>query len=351
MRVLAAGGLVAFPTETVYGLGADALNAAAVRGVFELKGRPSHNPLIVHVTDAGMARSLVAEGRWDSRAERIADQLWPGPITMVLPRAAHVPNEVTAGSDTVALRCPDHPVSLALLRAFGRPMVGPSANRSGRVSPTTARHVAAEFDETLLILDGGACRAGIESTVVDLSRAGAPPRILRPGVVSASQLEAVLGEPVVGASTWSGASGEAHGGKGKGVESRQGVTAPLLSPGMLDRHYAPRTRAILFHLSEWPTVERLAADAEDDRLAVGVMLIGGDGRCRLSPPHVLVEMPARAEDYAAGLYATLHELDAKGLHLIAIQSPPISPVRTQATAEDSVWMAIADRLRRACHPA
>ena len=176
------GGLVAFPTETVYGLGANALDAHAVARVFALKGRPSQNPLIVHVADEAMAKSLTTE--WPEAAQKLAKALWPGPLSLILPKAACIPDIVTGSGPNVALRCPDHALTLELLRQFGKPLVGPSANPSGSISPTKAAHVAAAFSpEDVFVLDGGSCRGGIESTVLLLTEH--PPRILRPGLISA----------------------------------------------------------------------------------------------------------------------------------------------------------------------
>ncbi|MEO1128210.1 MAG: L-threonylcarbamoyladenylate synthase, partial [Planctomycetota bacterium] len=225
VRTLRAGDVVAFPTETVYGLGADARNADAVRRVFALKGRPSNNPLIVHVADIEMARTVVRT--WTPHAMELATRHWPGPLTLVLERTDGIPDVVTGGGSTVAVRCPDHPAALELLRAFGGPLVAPSANLSGTISPTTAAHVRAAFED-VLVLDGGPCRAGIESTVVSLI--DAPPRVLRPGALPPEQL-------------------------GIGTDAAPPTQGgPLPSPGMLDRHYAPRTPLHLF----------------DDRSGVGV---------------------------------------------------------------------------------
>jgi L-threonylcarbamoyladenylate synthase len=188
--MLAGGGIVAIPTETVYGLAAVATNADAVARIFSAKGRPATNPLIVHVADVKAARPL--ETSWPDTARRLAADHWPGPLTMVLPASPAVPDTVRAGGPTVALRCPEHPVTASLLRILGRPLAAPSANRSGCISPTTASHVAAGLgDEVDLILDGGSCDRGIESTVVDLARE--TPRVLRPGPISAAGLEASLG--------------------------------------------------------------------------------------------------------------------------------------------------------------
>src|SRR3954452_8641218 len=189
--ILRAGGLVAFPTETVYGLGADAANPAAVRRIFAAKGRPPTNPLIVHVADVAAARRYAAT--WSDAAQTLAAVWWPGPLTLVVRRAPSIAPEVTAGRDTFGLRVPDHPLALELLRAFGGAVAAPSANRSNRVSPTTAEHVRQELGDAVdLVLDGGPCAVGIESTVLDLT--GKVPAILRPGGVSRGQLEAILGK-------------------------------------------------------------------------------------------------------------------------------------------------------------
>ncbi|MDF1501573.1 L-threonylcarbamoyladenylate synthase, partial [Roseisolibacter sp. H3M3-2] len=217
--VLRAGGLVAFPTETVYGLGAHALDADAVRRIFAAKGRPSYNPLIAHAADADGARALAAA--WPDAAERLAAAFWPGPLTLVLPKRPHVPDALTAGLPAVAVRVPAHPVALALLRAAALPVAAPSANRFTELSPTTAAHVAKALgDRVDLIVDGGPAGVGIESTVVDLT--GARPALLRPGPLGAEAIGAVLGEtPTPGA-----------------VPDR--VDAPRAAPGMVERHYAPR---------------------------------------------------------------------------------------------------------------
>ncbi|MGQ0628206.1 MAG: L-threonylcarbamoyladenylate synthase, partial [Phycisphaerales bacterium] len=214
---LRAGGLVAFPTETVYGLGADAFNPRAVDAVFTAKGRPSHNPLIVHVSGPDMAQALVAD--WTPAADALARRFWPGPLTLVLPRSRSVLDAVTAGGPTVAVRSPDHPTAIALLFAFGGPLVGPSANRSGGVSPTCAAHVRAGFDSSeVTVLDGGTCPTGIESTVLSLATPAAP-EVLRPGVIGPAELSRCLGVTVRIAAMTSQPNG------------------PLMSPGMLESHY------------------------------------------------------------------------------------------------------------------
>ncbi len=216
--VLRSGGLVAFPTETVYGLGALALDAAAVRRIFAAKGRPANNPLIVHIADPKDASQVAAE--WPDAAERLARRFWPGPLTLVVPRTAGVPDATTAGGPTVAVRVPAHPVALALLRAVGAPVAAPSANRSAELSPTLAEHVLRGLTGRIdLVLDGGPTAGGIESTVLDMTTA--PPRLLRPGLIGPAELEAVIG-PV-----------------GRTGATQAGSALP--SPGMLPRHYSPRT--------------------------------------------------------------------------------------------------------------
>ena len=308
---LRGGGLVAFPTETVYGLGADALREDAVERVFALKGRPRGNPLIVHVADAAMARGVVLD--WPEEATAIAEALWPGPVTMVLPRAGVVPAIVAGGGPTVAVRSPDHPVAMALLEAFGGPIVGPSANRSGMVSPTLAEHVRGVWaEDEVMVLDGGPCRAGIESTVVLM---GDEPRVFRPGVVSAATLAGVLGRPVGEGPVDVGAM-------------RAGATLP--SPGLLERHYAPRTRAVLAD-----DVGGAVAGVEHAVvLAMGWAGDAGDAE--------LIRMPGSAAEYAARLYAALHEADEAGADLIVVERP------AAAGADATIWHAVLERLGRAC---
>lgn len=301
--VLRRGGLVAFPTETVYGLGANALAAAAVRGIFAAKGRPATNPLIVHVADAAMVRVLAAD--WPPRAAALAGAFWPGPLTLVLPRTAAVPDAVTGGGPTVAVRWPAHPVALALIRAAGVPLAAPSANRSTELSPTRAEHVLAGLAGRIdLILDGGPTAAGIESTVVDATTD--PPTLLRPGPISLAQLETVVGRIRL---------------RTAGPDD-----GPLPSPGMMARHYAPRTPVVLV-----AGRDQLVALAGE---RVGVLALGEAG----GMPGPAIALPANPVGYAAGLYAALHELDARGLQRVLIEEPP-------ATAE---WLAVRDRLTRAC---
>lgn len=304
--VLRGGGVVVFPTETVYGLGADALSERAVERVFATKGRPRKNPLIVHVADEAMATRVVAS--WPARAGELARRFWPGPLTLVLPKAEAIPDLVTAGHRTVGVRCPDHPVAQALLRAFGGPIVGPSANRSGRVSPTTAAHARESLgDAGVMVLDGGACRAGIESTV--LSLATTPPRVLRPGVIPRED----LGEDV--------------------QISASGVDALPQSPGRLASHYAPCAPVRLFEGREWPGV----LEGAPERTVVvshGAETIGERGVA-------IVRMPEGAGAYAARLYAALREADAMEPTLILVERPEET---------GGLWAAIQDRLERAASP-
>lgn len=308
------GGVVAFPTETVYGLGADALNAAAVRRVFELKGRPSANPLIVHVSGPEMSQRVVAPGAWDARAAVLSRAFWPGPLSIVVGRAGGVPNEVTAGAPTIAVRCPDHPVTLALLFEFGGPLVGPSANISGSVSPTRAEHVRSAFRaEDVMVLEGGPCRGGIESTVVSL--ASERVRVLRLGLIAPEEIEEVLAENV-----------EVEIGQASAVGGESGA---LESPGRMARHYAPATPM---------RVVEVNALGDELRTVRGRVVVLSQRLMDLAAPHVLVAMPVEAEAYAAALYAGLREADACGADAILVERPPV---------DSAVWRAIADRLGRA----
>lgn len=306
-RALAAGDVIALPTETVYGLGADAMNPDALRKVYDLKGRPFDNPLIAHVLDATQARSLVAD--WSDRAELLAQEFWPGPLTLILPKADGVPSEATAGLATIAVRSPAHPVARALLEAFGKPISAPSANRSGHISPTRAEHVAEDFSDAtdLMILDGGPSACGIESTVLELT--SEPPRILRPGNIDADQIAAILGgevqTPVIG--------------------------EQVMSPGTSPRHYAPRT-----------PVEVLDRDEISGRLrkAGEPVVVLSLGASAVEPPHKVIELPIDAERYAAQLYDALRRADAWQASAILIEKPP----RTNA-----LWRAVHNRLERAAH--
>jgi L-threonylcarbamoyladenylate synthase len=283
---LRAGELVAFPTETVYGLGANALNAAAVAKIFDLKGRPRTTPLIVHVASIEMAREIVVE--WPVLAQQLAERWWPGPLTLVLPKSPAIPDLVTAGLPTVGVRIPDHPVALELIRSAGVPIAAPSANVFMGLSPTSADHVREAFGESVLVLEGGPSKVGIESTVVAIEEGRL--KLLRPGMISLGELEQVL------------VAGD--------------VAHP--SPGMHERHYSPRTP---LYLGEEP-------EGRGARVWF---------RTPPQPGIRSVQMPSEPAAYAARLYAVLHELDQAGLDWIAVEPPP----------DTSEWSAIVDRLRRA----
>lgn len=318
IALLRRGRLVAFPTETVYGLGADALDASAVEAVFRAKGRPAGNPLIVHVVDEAMARRVCA--RWPAAASTLVARFWPGPLTLVVPKAACVPDVVTAGGATVAVRCPSHPLTLALLETLGSPLVGPSANRSGHVSPTCAEHVRESFGEDeVFVLDGGACVGGIESTVLDLT--GDPPRVLRPGLVSREAIAEVLGVPV---------ADEPGGGHAEATE-------PARSPGMMRSHYAPSAPTRLLDAAALPEVLRSCRGN-------GFAAVLGPEASAVEPPHRRIVMPAAPEAYAARIYAALREADRLAPAAILIVKP--WPQGRPA----GLWRAIADRLERASSP-
>jgi L-threonylcarbamoyladenylate synthase len=303
--ILRAGGLVAFPTETVYGLGADASNAAAVRRIFVAKGRPADHPLIVHIADMTGLKHWAADvprGAWV-----LAEKYWPGPLTMILKRAAQVADVVTGGQDTIGLRVPAHPVAQRLLKAFGGGVAAPSANRFGHLSPTTAQHVREELDGAVdMILDGGACPVGIESTIVDLS--GAQPAILRPGHVSAKQIEDALLVQLGSA----------------------GAAGPR-APGMLAAHYAPQTPLKLVHPDEIENfIRRQAPDT-------AVAVLARRSRPRDTRAALWQVGPQLPGEYAQHLYALLRRMDRAGCTLIVVELPPELPE----------WAAVRDRLTRA----
>lgn len=297
------GEVIGLPTETVYGLAADASNAQAVQRIFALKGRPADHPLIVHIADAA---SLL---RWareiPAAALALADAFWPGPLTLILPRQPGVPGVVTGGQDTVGLRCPDHPVALQLLRSFDGGLAAPSANRFGHISPTSAAHVRAEFGDAVpLVLDGGDCEVGIESTIVEFGGSG--PRILRPGRITRAQLEAVIGPVALG----------------------PGIDSPRAS-GTLEAHYAPRTPMLLLPRAalEAEAAQQAALGKRVRVLALDVMPRAAEGLC----------LPSGATAYAHGLYAAMRSLDEGGGQLLLVERPP--------GGDD--WLAVNDRLKRA----
>lgn len=308
--VLRAGALVAFPTETVYGLGANAEDPAAVGRIFQVKRRPPSHPLIVHIGAAEQLDEWVKDV--PAVARLLAERFWPGPLTLVLRRGLRVPLEATGGLDTVAVRVPNHPVALALLTAFGGGVAGPSANRFGSVSPTTADHVRAGLGADIdYVLDGGPCAVGVESTIVDVT--GPTPSILRPGGVTREDLEAALG-------------------------SRLAVqpTSHIRVPGQHPSHYAPRARVVLVE-PDTLVAEVQAAHAAGHR--VGVLL---PAACRDVPitAQAVVEVPGALGAYAHGLYRFLRQLDQQGCDLIIASLP----------TEHGLGLAIANRLRRAAGP-
>ena len=305
-RRLQSGALVAFPTETVYGLGADARRIEAVAQIYQTKGRPAFNPLIVHVADVQSARQIV---EWNERAQALADAFWPGPLTLVLPSRGAVCDAVSAGLPTVAIRVPAHPVALELLRRSGLALAAPSANASQQISPTRADHVAASLGEDIWVLDGGPCEIGLESTVLDLS--GQTPQILRFGALGARELQ-----PVIGAVAAPG-------------ETVADDETPRMAPGQMARHYAPRAAVHLFsHLTD--------AHFQAVTLGAGKKL----GVLSLEPTMLAareIVLPAEPRDYARALYAALHQLDEAGVELILIEEVPNFPA----------WDAVRDRLKRA----
>jgi L-threonylcarbamoyladenylate synthase len=308
--ILRRGGLVAFPTETVYGLGANALDAAAVQRIFQAKGRPATNPVIVHVADPDSVLNVAAE--WPETAKKLAERFWPGPLTLVLAKNDSIPAIVTAGGTTVAVRCPLHPVARALIRAAGVPLAAPSANRSTELSPTRAEHVLHSLDGRIdLILDGGPCPGGLESTVVDVSGPGV--RVLRHGLITVPMLEAVVGPVEVAI----------HSGHGS-----------ARSPGQMAKHYSPRTKLRLVPDDSLMDEVMTATHAG---LKVGSVYFHGTALLPNDGPHV--SLPEDAPAAAARLYETLFRLDRAGLDLILVAEPP----------EEPEWAAVRDRLIRASY--
>jgi len=320
VELLQAGELVAFPTETVYGLGADAANPEAVAKIFAAKGRPADHPLIVHLPGDAYLEQWAQD--IPAKAWELAEAFWPGPLTLILKRAPGVPHAVTGGQETVGVRVPSHPVALELLRAFAQAgggrkgmcgIAAPSANRFGRISPTEAAHVHQELGEAVaLVIDGGPCPVGIESTILDLSRDDAVPRLLRPGHVTPEQIAAVIGVMPE-------------------LPGRQtGSVSPRVS-GALDAHYAPLTPMRIVARDQLP---REMDEAQSLGKTCGV-LAHGEG-FRGATPHALCCLPDDAEGYARGLYAALRELDQAGTDLILVEAIP----------QNERWAAVADRLRR-----
>ena len=315
---LRAGEVVALPTETVYGLAANALEARAVARLFEIKGRPANNPVIVHVASLEMAQRCVA--RWPATGGRLAAAFWPGPLTLVLPRSSEIPDIVTAGGPTVGVRWPSHPFIQEVIQACGFPLAAPSANPSGALSPTTAEHVQKCLGGRIrLIVDGGAAHVGIESTVVDLSVA--PARVLRPGMISAESLLAALGEEC--------------GVRGAECGIGNQVSEPLRSPGQLPRHYSPKARLVVLGWRDEPDLESQISNLRFQIARTHVIahtrvpLRGGFGSVSV--------IPHDAEAFARALYAELHRADEAGAEWIVMEALP----------EGREWLAVADRLARA----
>lgn len=325
-EILRRGGLVAFPTETVYGLGANALDPAAVDRIFAAKGRPSFNPLIVHVVDAEHVREVALD--WPEKAERLARAFWPGPLTLVVHKRPEVPASVTAGLDTVGVRVPAHPVARALLEAARIPIAAPSANRSNEISPTTGSHVEKSLGDAVdLILDAGPTTVGIESTVVDVTQD--PPSVLRPGMITHEDLTRVVGEVVRTIQEFRPSDGSRE------AADVADATRARPSPGMLARHYAPRTPLVLVELA---SVNRTIENEERAGRKVGAVLIT---ILPSTSAHRVIALEDDPSRYAAALYAALHELDADtGIDVIVVERPPM-------IAE---WYAVLDRLGRAAQP-
>ena len=309
-QVIQAGGLVGFPTETVYGLGADASSDEAVAGIFAAKGRPADHPLIVHVADASQIADYA--GKLPAYAEKLVKAFWPGPLTVILPRRPDVAAAAAGGQDSIGLRCPAHPVALAFLKACRTGVAGPSANRFGRVSPTTAQHVIDEMGADLLVLDGGPCEVGIESSIVDCTRSR--PVLLRPGVLTRAQLEAACGQPVLDQD-----------------DALVAGTAPRAS-GTLESHYAPNAKVRLMDAKAIQTaLDLLGTDAVN--IAVYARTI-----VRIKSEKLLYRrMPDDALATAQQLFAVLRTFDDRGVKLIWIESPPATPE----------WDGVRDRLGRA----
>ena len=312
--LLRAGEVVALPTETVYGLAANALDARAVARIFEIKGRPANNPVIVHVAGNEMAKRCVS--RWPAPADQLSHAFWPGPLTLVLPRAREIPDNVTAGGATVGVRWPSHPFIQAVIRECGFPLAAPSANLSNQISPTNAEHVRQQLDGKIpLIVDGAQAQVGIESTVLDLSVS--PPQILRPGMIHAESLAAVCGE----------------------VRSQQSAVssqeAALRSPGQLKKHYSPKARLVVLN---WRDDTDLESQLSAFQCPLGTVQVIAHTRIPAGAQFADVSvMPHDAEAFARALYGELHRCDAAGATLIVVEAPP----------ETAEWSGITDRLRRA----
>jgi L-threonylcarbamoyladenylate synthase len=313
--------VVALPTETVYGLAANAFDPQAVAEIYTIKGRPAHNPIIVHVAGIEMAKRCVAE--WPSLADRLAAAFWPGPLTLVLPRSKEIPDLVTAGGATVGVRWPGHPFIQAVIRECGFPLAAPSANLSGRISPTTAGHVQNQLGDKLpLIIDGGASQVGIESTVLDLTVS--QPRVLRPGMIHESVITEV-----------SGVSGEVP-----GVRCQVSGGEALRSPGLLERHYAPKAKLIVLSWKDDADLRSHLTPDTSHPTPPTLHLTQVIAHTRVPSPEGfggVSVIPHDAEAFARAIYAELHRCDETGVEWIVVEAPP----------ETEEWRAIADRLKRA----
>ena len=315
-ELLRAGEVVALPTETVYGLAANALDEKAVAKIFAIKGRPANNPIIVHVADNEMAKRCV--GHWPELANKLSQSFWPGPLTLVLPRAPEMPDNVTAGGTTVGVRWPSHPFIQAVIRECGFPLAAPSANLSNQISPTNAEHVRQQLGGKIsLIVDGAQAQVGIESTVLDLSVT--PPQILRPGMIHVEALAAVCGE----VSSQQPAAGS------------QKLENTLRSPGLLKKHYSPKAKLLILNWRDDADLHvQLSAfnfQASTIHVIAHTKIPAGENFADVSV------MPHDAEAFARALYAELHRCDAAGAELIVVETPPETPE----------WSGVADRLRRA----
>ncbi len=291
------GGIVCFSTETVYGVGCDTFSELAIAKVYKLKNRPTNNPMIAHILDVSWT-NLLCSG-WSNKCSLLATRFWPGPLTIVLPKKESVPESACGGFDTIAMRCPSHPVARALLAEFDNPISAPSANKSGHISPTTARHVEDEFGDAITIIDGGPCEKGIESTVISMVN---QPTIMRLGSVSVEKIRNTIGA----------------------VEIKSSVTQQN-SPGTLMRHYAPNTKTNLLNKEEM--------DKTSDPDCVAIAIQGNPVLTKR-----VFQMPSNAQEYAKVLYSTLREADNAGVSRIVIERPCTAPV----------WLAVIDRLERCC---
>lgn len=315
-RLLRSDGVAAVPSETVYGLAANAFSPAAIRGIYRAKGRPSSNPLIVHVATATMARTCAAD--WPELAETLARHFWPGPLTLVVPKSSKIPDIVSARGPTVGLRWPSHPFFQSLIRECGFPLAAPSANPSDHLSPTTAEHVMASLGQRIpLIVDAGACAVGIESTVVDVT--GQRPRILRPGIISADQIA-----------------------QAAGMDADVALPAPegpLRSPGQLSRHYAPKARLAVW---SWGSDAELLDRVTRESMPPERLFVLTHSRVPRDPiPAQVSFMPDDPEAFARAFYGYLHECDDRGAALVIVEELPAG----------SAWDGVRDRLLRASAPA